>query len=66
MFEEVRVCCPKGYGVLGPSEDIAAVHQWVEVVDLVERHRMVQFHYVEDSYREGMVVADTVALLDLV
>jgi len=64
LFGEVRVYCPKGSGVLGPSEDIVAVRQLVEVVDLVEQHRMVQVHYVEDSYWEGMIVADMVALAE--
>jgi hypothetical protein len=66
LFGEVRVYCLKEYGGLGPSEDIVAFHQLVEVVDLVEQHRMVQVHCVEDSYWEEMIVADMVALLDLV
>jgi hypothetical protein len=66
LFGEVRVYCLKGYGVLGPFEDIVVVHQLVEVVDLVEQHRTVQVRYVEDSYWEEMIVADMVALLQLV
>lgn len=64
LFGEVRVYCLKGYAVLGPSEDIVAVHQLVEVVDLVEQHRMVQVHYVEDNYWEEMIVADMVVLAE--